>query len=93
MRGLIVHFLFLLLLPLVSAGTSDEGLKFLKYKETEEGVVKTDSGLLYKIITPGVESKHSPSYETLCEVHYAMQVLGDTSGEIVSSYERVSSEV
>lgn len=29
------------------------GAKFLQEKETEEGVVKTDSGLLYKVLNRG----------------------------------------
>jgi len=44
-----IFFLLLssLLVSLVAAGTNAEGLAFLAKKETEEGVVKLPSGLLY----------------------------------------------
>jgi hypothetical protein len=44
----IVFAVFALLLSLVSAGTNEEGLKFLAAKEKDEGVIKLPSGLLYK---------------------------------------------
>lgn len=46
------RFLFLVFLGVlvatVSAGTNQEGLAFLAKKATEDGVVKLDSGLMYK---------------------------------------------
>ena len=42
----LLSFLFL---ALVSAGTNQEGLDFLAKMKTEEGVVETPSGLLYKV--------------------------------------------
>jgi hypothetical protein len=42
-------FLFLVLaVAAVSAGTNQEGLAFLAKKATEDGVVKLDSGMMYK---------------------------------------------
>jgi hypothetical protein len=41
-------FLLLTIIATVSAGTNQEGLDFLAAKVKEEGVVKLDSGLMYK---------------------------------------------
>jgi Domain amino terminal to FKBP-type peptidyl-prolyl isomerase len=46
-RSLILLFVGVLIAT-VSAGTNQEGLDFLAKKATEEGVVKLDSGLMYK---------------------------------------------
>lgn len=46
MLRFLLSFLFL---ALVSAGTNQEGLDFLAKMKTEEGVIETPSGLLYKV--------------------------------------------
>jgi hypothetical protein len=46
-RSLLLLFLGVIVVT-VSAGTNQEGLDFLSKKSTEDGVVKLDSGLMYK---------------------------------------------
>ena len=74
------------LIATVSAGTNQEGLAFLKAKETEEGVVKLESGLLYKELRPGNGSTKKAKINTPCKCHYAGTLIDGT--EFDSSYKR-----
>lgn len=69
---------------LESAANLEEGSAFLKANGAKEGVVTTESGLQYKIITAGTGSK--PSAESTVEVHYAGRLLDGT--EFDSSIKR-----
>ncbi len=60
------------------------GAEFLAENATKEGVVTTDSGLQYKVITEGTGKKPEPT-DTV-EVHYAGTLLDGT--EFDSSYKR-----
>lgn len=51
-----------------SKKTKDEGVAFLEKFLKEEGAQKTESGLAYKIITPGSDKK--PKADDTVEVHY-----------------------
>lgn len=79
---------FLLLVFLVAttvlAGTSEEGLKFLAQKATEEGVVKLPSGLLYKELVAGTGKTPTVNSPTKC--HYSGTLIDGT--EFDSSYKR-----
>lgn len=72
----------------VSAGTSEEGLKFLAAKEIEEGVVKLDSGLMYKVLRDGSEEGKGKKalINTPCKCHYSGTLVDGT--EFDSSYKR-----
>ena len=63
----------------IAAGTA-----FLTEKESEEGVVKTESGLMYKVITEGTGAK--PSATDSVVAHYRGTLLDGT--EFDSSYSR-----
>lgn len=76
------------LIATVSAGTNQEGLAFLKTKEAEDGVVKLDSGLLYKEMRPGNGSTKKAAINTPCKCHYAGTLIDGT--EFDSSYKRGS---
>ncbi|VEU43616.1 unnamed protein product [Pseudo-nitzschia multistriata] len=78
--------LLIALVVAVSAGTSKEGLEFLAKKATEEGVVKLESGLMYKEISPGNNSGKKAKVNTPCECHYAGTLIDGT--EFDSSYKR-----
>ena len=84
LRKLIV--LFLSLIIFVSAGTSPEGLAWLADKAKEDGVVKLDSGLLYKEIVAGTGA--TPGPRDPCRCHYAGTLIDGT--EFDSSYRRGS---
>ena len=78
-------FLFLsLFTTLVAAGTNQEGLDFLAKMATEPGVVKLESGLLYKEITAG--SGATPTIDSPTKCHYAGRLIDGT--EFDSSYKR-----
>ncbi|MBQ7819177.1 MAG: FKBP-type peptidyl-prolyl cis-trans isomerase [Bacteroidales bacterium] len=62
----------------------EEGAKFLAEKEKEEGVVKTESGLLYKVEKMGEGAK--PDINSLVQVHYSGKLIDGT--EFDSSYKR-----
>lgn len=61
-----------------------EGLKFLAENKTKEGVITTESGLQYKVITMGDGAK--PNAENTVKVHYRGTLLDGT--EFDSSYAR-----
>ena len=46
-----------------------EGIAFLEKNKSKEGVITTDSGLQYKILTPGTGTEH-PTASTKVKVHY-----------------------
>lgn len=48
--------------------TTEEGVKFLQENKSKDGVVTTESGLQYKIITEGTGAK--PTADDSVEVHY-----------------------
>lgn len=62
----------------------EEGAAFLAEKEQEEGVVKTESGLLYKVITEG--SGETPKASDTIVAHYSGKLLDGS--EFDSSYKR-----
>ena len=61
-----------------------EGIAFLEEKEKEPGVVKTESGLLYKVIREGKGPK--PTTEDKVKVNYEGRLINDTVFD--SSYTR-----
>lgn len=69
---------------LAAEGNLKEGTEFLAANGAKEGVVTTESGLQYKIITVG--SGTAPTTESVVEVHYAGRLLDGT--EFDSSIER-----
>ena len=69
---------------LESGANLEEGTAFLEANGAKEGVVTTESGLQYKIITAGTGAK--PSKESTVEVHYAGKLLDGT--EFDSSIKR-----
>jgi len=72
------------LIATAHAGTNPEGLTFLAKKESEDGVVKMPSGLLYKELRAGTGK--TPLVSTPCDVHYAGTLIDGT--EFDSSYKR-----
>jgi len=74
----------LIFVKFVFAGTSEEGLKFLAAKKSEDGVVSLPSGLLYKQITAG--TGRTPTLDSPCECHYSGVLIDGT--EFDSSYRR-----
>jgi len=69
---------------LESAANLKEGATFLKANGVKEGVVTTESGLQYKVVTQGAGPK--PTKESTVEVHYAGKLLDGT--EFDSSIKR-----
>jgi len=69
---------------LESAANLDEGTAFLAANGAKEGIVTTESGLQYKVITAGTGEK--PSADSTVEVHYAGSLLDGT--EFDSSIKR-----
>ena len=69
---------------MASDGNIKEGAEFLTANAAKEGVVTTESGLQYKIITAG--SGSVPTAESTVEVHYAGRLLDGT--EFDSSIKR-----
>ncbi len=68
----------------ISEENLEAGKKFLAEKEKEEGVQKTESGLLYKVITEGKGAK--PKTDSMIKVHYKGTKIDGT--EFDSSYSR-----
>ncbi|MDG1694187.1 MAG: FKBP-type peptidyl-prolyl cis-trans isomerase [Porticoccaceae bacterium] len=69
---------------LESAANLKEGAAFLETNGAKEGIVTTETGLQYKVITEGTGAK--PSVESTVEVHYAGRLLDGT--EFDSSIKR-----
>jgi FKBP-type peptidyl-prolyl cis-trans isomerase FklB len=61
--------LSLLLVGQVTAGTNELGLKYLKERALEPGVIKMPSGWLYKVHRHG-EGKFHPTEDSECEMWY-----------------------
>merc|ERR1711971_162702 len=57
-----------------------------KAKAAEEGVIETDSGLLYKVIKEGPADAPSPGVSDPCSCHYRGTLIDGT--EFDSSYKR-----
>ncbi len=68
----------------VQAENKSKGLAFLAEKENEEGVVKTDSGLMYKVITAG--EGEIPTASDQVVAHYRGTLIDGE--EFDSSYSR-----
>ena len=62
----------------------EEGVAFFEANAEKEGVVTTESGLQYKVITAGTGPK--PTIDSVVEVHYAGRLLDNT--EFDSSIKR-----
>ena len=65
--------------------TNEEGTKWLADKEKEDGVVKLDSGLLYKVLKKG-DGQFHPTKDSPCDCHYAGTLINGQ--EFDSSYKR-----
>jgi FKBP-type peptidyl-prolyl cis-trans isomerase FklB len=65
--------------------TDPAGVKFLDAKANEEGVIKLDSGLLYKVLEKG-NGTRSPGPSTPCDCHYKGTLINGE--EFDSSYKR-----
>jgi len=72
------------LLGMVNA-TDAAGLAFLKQKESEEGVTKLASGLMYKVLKKGT-GKESPTANSPCDCHYEGKLIDGTKFD--SSFDR-----
>lgn len=88
-RIALVAVLLLGMLAVASAGmekyNARKGAEFLAEKEQEEGVTKTASGLLYKVLERGSGTR-SPSRSDRVQVNYAGTLIDGT--EFDSSYKR-----
>ena len=71
-------------LDLQAKANLEEGTEFLTANAEKEGVVTTESGLQYKVITAGTGPL--PTEDSVVEVHYAGRLLDDT--EFDSSIKR-----
>ena len=69
---------------LQAKANAEEGAAFLKANAEKEGVISTESGLQYKIITAGEGPK--PTVDSVVEVHYAGRLVDGT--EFDSSLKR-----
>ena len=58
-------------------GPKEIGIEHLAEKEKEEGVVKLESGLLYKVLEKG-EGIHAPKAGSKCNVTYAGRLIDGT---------------
>ncbi len=68
----------------VGIANQEEGLKFLEENKTKDGIITTDSGLQYKVLSSG--EGNTPGLTSQVEVHYEGKLL---NGEIFdSSYQR-----
>lgn len=68
------------------AGTTPEGKAWLANKATEQDVVATGSGLLYKVLKSGPDGAKKPKVDTPCECHYKGTLIDGR--EFDSSYSR-----
>ncbi|CAJ1381233.1 unnamed protein product [Effrenium voratum] len=69
----------------VALASNPEGEAFLKKKEQEPDVIKTSTGLLYKVVKKG-DGTHHPTAGSPCECHYKGQFI--EGEEFDSSYKR-----
>jgi hypothetical protein len=76
---------FLLLLGLV-AGSTPEGMEYLRANALKEGVTTTASGLQYRVIASGDKDGPSPLVSTPCSCHYSGKLIDGT--EFDSSFKR-----
>lgn len=79
-------FFALCLVAVTIAGTTPEGKEWLAKKATEEGVLKTSTGLLYKVLKSGPTGAKQPKIDTPCECHYRGTLIDGR--EFDSSYSR-----
>mmetsp|Transcript_26488 Transcript_26488/g.73126 ORF Transcript_26488/g.73126 Transcript_26488/m.73126 type:complete len:228 (+) Transcript_26488:2-685(+) len=86
-RSVSALLLLLLQSSLVFAGTSEEGLAFLKANKEKEGVIELPSGLQYKVLKKGSGVYH-PKPSTSCSCHYEGKLIDGTVFD--SSIERGS---
>lgn len=85
-----IHTLSLLLLlacfnALATAGTNEEGIKFLAENKDKPGVITLESGLQYKVLKKGKGPAH-PKVDSPCSCHYEGRLIDGTIFD--SSYER-----
>merc|ERR1719162_871924 len=81
-----IFLFFALAVVAISAGTNKEGLAFLTKKATEDGIVKLDSGMMYKELRAGKGLEKRAKIDTKCKCHYAGTLIDGT--EFDSSYKR-----
>jgi FKBP-type peptidyl-prolyl cis-trans isomerase FklB len=74
------------LVAVAFAGTTPEGKAWLANKATEQDVVATGSGLLYKVLKSGPDGAKKPKVDTPCECHYKGTLIDGR--EFDSSYSR-----
>ena len=74
------------LVAVAIAGTTPEGKAWLANKATEQDVVATGSGLLYKVLKSGPDGAKKPKVDTPCECHYKGTLIDGR--EFDSSYSR-----
>ena len=65
--------------------TNEEGTKWLAEKAKEDGVVKLESGLMYKVLKAG-DGEFHPTKDSPCDCHYAGTLINGE--EFDSSYKR-----
>ncbi len=82
----ICGFFAVCFLAVAVAGTTPEGKAWLANKQTEDGVVATGSGLLYKVLKSGPDGAKKPKVDTPCECHYKGTLIDGR--EFDSSYSR-----
>lgn len=74
-------------MPMILAGTTPEGLKFLEENKKKDGVVVLSSGLQYKVLKASDQKGAlTPKPNSPCECHYAGTLMDGT--EFDSSYKR-----
>ena len=72
-------------LALTASATDADGTKWLAENKEKPGVITTESGLQYKILTAG-SGAHHPTANSPCEVHYEGTLINGE--EFDSSYKR-----
>lgn len=75
------------LVCLASAGSNEEGKKFLEENKNKEGVIVLPSGLQYKVLRKG-DGTHHPTVDSSCSCHYKGTLIDGTQFD--SSYDRGS---
>lgn len=77
------------LVGIALAGTNKEGLEYLAKRDKEEGVVKLDSGVRYKVLKKG-EGKWRPRKDAPVKIHYTGHLVDGT--KYGSSYDIATGE-